>query len=357
MEMRDFEGTFTGRGAAARGLLVAVLIAAAAVPAGMMAAAEAAAAQPKAVVAQPVHDAGVVPTGQQIVHDFVIENQGEAALEITGVRPACGCTVAQFDRSIAPGESGKVNAVLDTSTFGGAIAKGITVLTNDPARPRLELTVKAEVRPHLIADPGFARFLQPQHSDPGVIEQRVWTKSFDKLEIVGVTSPYPFLKVTHTPITDPADRHEDGVGPQHQLTFVLDYSQASVGALAEYVVVETNHPQQPQIKIPVSGFIRPLMVVTPASADFGTFELAADGAVGSVILKHYGAQPLEIGAAESTVAGVEVAVEQVEPGHEFRVRVQLPPDMPKGPFAGTISLSTNNPRQPTVEIPLSGSVS
>lgn len=354
----DFERVNTGRGAAPRGLLVAVLIAAAAVPAAVMAAAEAAdAARPKAVVAQPVHEAGVVPTGQQIVHDFMIENQGDAALEITAVRPACGCTVAQFDRTIAPGASGKVNAVLDTSTFGGAIAKGITVLTNDPAKPRIELTVKAEVRPHLVADPGFARFLQPQHSDPGVVEQRVWTKSFDKLEIVGVTSPYPFLEVTHEPITDAADRHKDGVGPQHELTFVLDYSQAPVGALAEYVVVATNHPQQPEIKIPVSGFIRPLVVVTPAAADFGTLELAADGAVGSVILKHYGAKPLEIGAAESTVAGVEVAVEQVEAGHEFRVRVQLPPDMPKGPFAGTISLSTNNPRHPTVEIPLTGSVS
>jgi hypothetical protein len=31
--------------------------------------------------------------------------------------------------------------------------------------------------------------------------------------------------------------------------------------------------------------------------------------------------------------------------------------MPQGPFAGTISLSTNTPRQPTVEIPLTGSVS
>jgi hypothetical protein len=348
----------TGRGVAPRGLLIAVLIAAAAVPAVVMAAAEAAdAAQPKAVVATPVHDAGVVPTGQKIVHDFVIETQGDAALEITAVRPACGCTVAQFDRTIAPGASGKVNAVLDTSTFGGPIAKGITVLTNDPAKPRLELTVKAEVRPHLLADPGFARFLQPQHSDPGVVEQRVWTKSFDGLEILGVTSPYPFLKVTHKPIADAADRHKDGVGPQHELTFVLDYSQAPVGALAEFVVVETNHPQQPEIKIPVSGFIRPLVVVTPAAADFGALVLDEDGAVGSVILKHYGAKPLEIGAAESTVAGVEVAVEQVEPGHEFRVRVQLPGDMPKGPFAGTISLSTNNPRHPTVEIPLTGSVS
>lgn len=346
---------FTARSIAARGALVAVLIAAGGVPVVAQQSAEA--AEPKAVVAEPVHEAGTVPTGKKIAHDFVVENQGEAPLEITSVRPACGCTVAQFDRTIAPGESGKVHAVLDTSTFSGQIAKGITVLTNDPANPRFELTIKADIRPHLMVDPGYARFILPQLSDPGIIEQRVWTTSFDELEILDVTSPYPFLKVTHAPISDPAERHTRGVGPQHELTFVLDYSQAPIGPLAEYVVVKTNHPLQPEAKIPVSGFIRPMVVVTPAAADFGALVLDEDGADGTLILKHYGIQPLEISAAESSVPGVQVAVEPVKPGTEFNVRVQLPPDMPKGPFDGTISLTTNHPRKPTVEIPLRGSVS
>lgn len=343
------------RGFAAAALVVAGALSAVAAPA--VAQEAPAAGKPKVAVPEPVFDAGTVPTGQEIVHDFVIENQGDAPLEITDVRPACGCTVAQFDRTIAPGASGKVHAVLDTSTFAGAIAKAIVVLTNDPARPRFDLTVKAQVHPHLIADPGFARFLQAQHSEPGVVEQRIWTRSFDGLEILDVTSPYPYLTVTHAPIRDAADRNEDGVGPQHVLTLVLDYAEAPVGSLAEYVVVKTNHPQQSEIKIPVSGFIRPLVVATPDSADFGALVLDDDGAQGSVLLKHYGAQPLVISQAEATVPGVEVAVEEVEVGKEFRVRVQLPADMPKGPFTGTIRLSTNNPRKPTVEIPLTGSVS
>ena len=347
-------------GTALRGLLIAALVAAGAVSAGAApAAAQDApeAGKPKAVVAEPVHEAGTVPTGQTVVHDFVIENQGDAPLEITGVYPACGCTVAQFDRVIAPGAEGKVHAVLDTSTFAGPIAKGITVLTNDADKPRFELTVKAQVEPHLIADPGFARFLQTQHSDPGVVEQRLWTRTFDDLKILEITSPYPFLTVRHEAIRDEADRNEKGVGPQYAITLVLDYTEAPVGSLAEYVVVKTNHPKQAEFKIPVSGFIRPLVVTTPDTADFGSLTLDEDGAYGSVILKHYGTQPLEIGEARTTVPGVEVAVEEVEAGREFRVRVQLPADMPKGPFTGTIRLSTNNPRKPTVEIPLKGTIS
>lgn len=314
-------------------------------------------AKPKAHVAQPVHDAGTVAPGKEVIHDFVVENQGTAPLEITDVRPACGCTVAQFDRVIAPGASGKVHAVLDTSTFAGAISKGVTVLTNDPVRPSIQLTVKANVEPHLMVNPGYARFLQPQLSDPGVVEQRLWTKSFDELEILEVTSPYPFLTVTHERIESAEDRHEDGAGPQHQLTFVLDYTEAPVGALGEYVTVRTNHPVQPEVKIPVSGFVRPLVVVTPNEANFGAVEMGEDGAFGSLILKHYGSTPLEIRAAESSVAGVEVEVVPVTEGTEFRVRVQLSPDMPKGAFDGVIKLSTNQPRKPTLEIPVKGSVS
>lgn len=313
--------------------------------------------KPKAVVAEPVHDAGVVPTGEKLIHDFVIANQGGAPLEITDVRPACGCTVAEFDRRIAPGASGKVHAVLDTSTFAGAISKGITVLTSDPANPRLELTIKARVEPHLLVNPGYARFLQPQLSDPGVVEQRLWTRDFDHLEILEVTSPYPFLTVTHQQITDPEARREEGVGPQHELTFVLDYAEAPVGALAEHVVVRTNHPRQPEVKIPVSGFVRPLVVVTPGSADFGAVVLDEDGTFGTLILKHYGSTPLEIRAARSSVPGVEVEVTPVTKGSEYQVRIELPADMPKGAFDGTVSLSTNNPRKPTIEIPLRGSVS
>lgn len=341
--------------AAVRGLVAVALVAAGAVAA--VAQEPAAEARPKAAVPKPVHEAGTVPTGEQIVHDFVIENQGKAVLELTEVHPACGCTVAQFDRTIAPGASGKVHAVLDTSTFAGPISKGITVLTNDPANPRLELTVKATIQPHLIADPGYARFIQAQHSDPGVVSQRIWTPSFEDLEILDVTSPYPFVTVRHKPITGEDDRAEKGKGNQHHLDIVLDYTEAPIGTLAEYVVVRTNHPQQPELKIPVSGFVRPLVVLTPDKADFGAIALDEDGAFGSIYLKHYGNVPLEISNAEATVPGIEIAIEALEAGKEFKVRVELPPDMPKGPFAGTIRLTTNNPRKPTVEIPVTGTVS
>src|SRR5882757_6798837 len=80
-----------------------------------------AAGKPKATVVEPVKDVGSVPKGQKIIHDFVIKNDGDADLTITNVQPACGCTVAEFDKLIKPGATGKVHAVVDTAAFGGPI--------------------------------------------------------------------------------------------------------------------------------------------------------------------------------------------------------------------------------------------
>ena len=59
-----------------------------------------AAAAPKAVVDKPIVDVGKVKKGDPVRHEFVIRNAGDAPLEITEVKPSCGCTVADYDKVI-----------------------------------------------------------------------------------------------------------------------------------------------------------------------------------------------------------------------------------------------------------------
>ena len=73
--------------------------------------------KPKAVAVEPIKDAGSVAKGEKLSQDFAIRNDGTATLEITDVRAACGCTVASYDKTIAPGKAGAVHVVVDTVTF------------------------------------------------------------------------------------------------------------------------------------------------------------------------------------------------------------------------------------------------
>lgn len=309
---------------------------------------------PRAVVDQTVYDAGPVETGEEIVHDFVIRNEGDAPLHITDVRPACGCTVAEYDETIPAGGSGKIHAVLDTSAENGGISKGITVLTDDPRMPRIVLTIKAAVEPLVYVRPGYARFIKAQKSDAGVVEQIVFTDNFEKLEVVGVESPYPFLDVATRPATE-EEEQEDGVGRQWVVTMTLDYSAAPIGALADYVELKLNHPRQERVQIPVSGFVRPMVVLTPEQAAFETVEVADDGSTfGTIIIKNYAPEGMRIEAGEVTVPGVDVDLEEVTAGREFHLKITLTEEVPTGAFNGTIRLKTDHPKQPSIDIPLTG---
>ncbi|MBN2449689.1 MAG: DUF1573 domain-containing protein [Lentisphaeria bacterium] len=66
---------------------------------------------------------------------FKIANEGDSELEITNVRPGCGCTKVDLKKSkLAPGESTQMTGTLRTTGVEGKMNKGIILTTNDPKR-------------------------------------------------------------------------------------------------------------------------------------------------------------------------------------------------------------------------------
>jgi hypothetical protein len=313
-----------------------------------------AAGKPKAVAVEPIKDAGTVAKGEKIVHDFVIKNEGDAVLEITNVHPSCGCTVAEFDKTIAPGQTGKVHAVVDTATFNGAIAKGVTVLTNDPDTPQMELTVRAKVEPYIGVKPGYARFITVQgETKEGTIAQTVWASDGQPMEIVKVESPYPYLKATSRE-AKPEERVADVTGRQWRIEMTLT-SDAKVGSLADTVTLHTTHPKQKLVQIPVSGFVRPVVAVTPPIADFGTVDLSSPMRK-ALNVRNFATEPIKITSIEGAPKGVVAQIESVEDGREYQVKITLNSEIGKGPFNGRLTLRTDSPKSPEIQVELKGTV-
>ena len=139
---------------------------------------------PKAVPVEPIKNFELVAKGEPIAHAFEIRNEGDAVLEITDVRPACGCTVAKFDKTIEPGQIGKVHARMDTSDFAGPISKSIAVFTNDSENPKLQLVMKAKVKPYIGVTPGYARYIYVQGEPVAPIYQTLWAQDGTDIDIV-----------------------------------------------------------------------------------------------------------------------------------------------------------------------------
>ncbi len=324
-------------------------------PASPAQAAAAGSAKPKAVVLDPIKDAGSVAKGEKLAQDFAIRNDGNAPLQITDVRPACGCTVASYDKTIAPGKTGAIHVVVDTVTFNGPVAKGVTVFTNDPANPQIELTVRAKVEPYIAVKPGFARYtIVRGEAKEGTIVQTLFAPDGQPMDVVKVDSPWPYLEVSFREAQE-GERLPDVKVKQWRVETKLS-SEAPVGPLAGYVTVHTNHPKQKVVEIPVSGFVRPVLAVTPPKADFGKIEVKEP--LRRVLdIKNFATEPIKVIGVETTTGqGLEAKVEPLEEGREYTVKLTVNSAMAKGPFHGKLTIRTDSPKSPVLEVELSGTV-
>jgi hypothetical protein len=306
---------------------------------------------PVVVVDEPVHDLGIVETGASVKHTFVLRNQGGGALEIVEVDPDCGCTIVEFDKQIAAGRSGKITAEVDLSTFFGPIAKYLRVYTNDPATPELSLAVKAEVRPLVQAHPGYARFLTVTGETVDRVDQIVWASDIDGFEIESVRSPYGFVRVEARAATDSEERSE-GRGTQWVIEVELA-PDAPIGPMADHIEVRTNHPRKPDLRIPVSGYVRPVLAVTPPVTDFGARELTSPVRA-SVEIENFSKDEIELTEVVSSLPQLEAQIQK--DGDDYYVIMILNPGLPAGEFRGTVTVRTDSRRVPRIEIPVRGVV-
>ena len=121
-------------------LLVAALLAAACAGGASRAGGARLSAEPSSF------DFGNVLPEKTLQRDIVLRNVGGAALVINDVSTTCNCTVVGgYARTLATGASTSLRVELTTPRLPGPLEQAITIETNDPDQPRVEVKVRATV--------------------------------------------------------------------------------------------------------------------------------------------------------------------------------------------------------------------
>jgi hypothetical protein len=116
-------------------------------------------AGPRLVLLTKRCELGIMPADEPLVARFTIHNDGGRRLIVRREHSAC-CGQAELDDVIFvnPGCSAKLTATIDAGGQRGNLEKTVTYATNDPALPRLELAVSANIshpiRPDGVGAPG-----------------------------------------------------------------------------------------------------------------------------------------------------------------------------------------------------------
>lgn len=316
---------------------------------------------PRLTLTEPIKDFGTVPKGQKLDHSFEIKNTGTTDLEILAAKPACGCTVADFDKVIKPGQTGKVSAHVDTTGFAGPIAKSITLETNDANAPTAQVTITAIVKPFVDAYPaGFVRFNMLQ-GDTEKQTITLYSEDTEPFEITKVEVPQDWIKVDYKKAegADVVPKIGRSGQNQYKVDVTVGGPDARIGPLAEKIKIHTTSKHQPEFNVSVSGVVRPTFRVEPVAINFGEVAPSDTAATRTIMLRSNDLKTPEsfsVTKVESGVAGVTAEVKPTANKGEYEVTLQVAKSSKPGALDGSVLIHTSDKVKPVVTIPVKGTV-
>ena len=312
---------------------------------------------PKLLVPEKIKDMGTVAQGEVLEVQFELVNEGNQPLEIRAVRPTCGCTVADFDREIAAGKSGFVKAKLDTGNFSGPISKSILIMTSDPQEPTVTVVIKAVVHPYVEVLPrALIRFNAVQH-EPMVEKITVVAAEKDpNFKVTGVESSVPYLATSVRPLAK--DELVAGKSAQQFEIGLSLKEDAPVGPVNAVLTVETNHPKAKVVPVKVFGVVRALLHVTPSQVQFGSVAAKNEPGRNLILVNNRsGGAQVAVKSASVNDAAFDTEVVTIENGRRYQITVTVKSDASPGPRDAVLTLQTNDPEFPTVEVPVRANIS
>jgi hypothetical protein len=205
----------------------------------------AAGAEPRATVGETTFDFGKIYEDRALTHTFVIQNTGDAPLNIEDVDPDCACTVPKYDKTIPPAGQGEITLTIKPFSVLHQFKKETKVRLNDPERPLLLLTLTGVAQPFIEIQPNHIVRLRGAPGD----DLRGQVRFISHL-------PTPF-KITHFRTTIP-DKVEVTLKPEvPDKVYVLEVRNKNqqAGPYAGLVELFTNAEKRPRLIVRVFGEI------------------------------------------------------------------------------------------------------
>ena len=294
---------------------------------------------PKIACDAPVHDFGKMDNSQQVEHEYVLKNVGTTQLEISNVRPSCGCTVANIsERSVAPGAETRVLTRLNLQGRSGPQHKAIVVESNDPQQPQFILTLQGEAVVAVNVMPDRVIFGQLSSASTPATQVQVTGPGEPPFKIVGIES-------SSTNVLATFETAEEGKTYRVNISGVAPFPE---GQLNANVRVFTDHPARPVIDIPVVAMVVGDIVVAPQELVIAPS--GDESQVRYVLIRTAQGQPFTITAVETPDPSITT---QVLPFGDNGYRLQVDNLKASSGVAGkNITVRTDLASRPEVVIPI-----
>jgi hypothetical protein len=297
---------------------------------------------PVLTASELVVDRGEVVEGPDVSYTFTLENHSEKALKLQ-VLTSCGCAVAKADPEIAAGGRSTLQVTLKTKGLRGRQNKLIVVQGGNNPKARLSLRAMATVTPLIRVEPHFATFVSVRDAGVTATQFLLSPAPGQGVNFTEVVSNAPYVKASLAPTAD---------GPTRVIIWFTP--DAPVGHLQATVTVVTNSPITPRLGLTVSG--EKGISISPGIFFLGLVPANATSAKEEVTLRKAGGR-FSIEKIECDDEHVRVTQEKLQDGTRYKLTATYLGGWPVGLVKKTVTVTTNDPRQRVLTIPLQAVVS
>ncbi len=303
----------------------------------------------KGLFTEQGHDFGPVPRGAVVRHNFVIQNRTNELINIVDVRASCGCTTGRaLVGALQPGQSGVVEAQMDTRNFVGNKATTLTVslVTASGRQSEVKLGVRSMILSDIVLNPGVVDF--------GVVTRGQSPQRVITIDRAGA----PNWRADRMMATKrlggmvAAELVETARSPQgvsYRLTVNLR-PDAPAGSYREEIRILTNDRESPVVPVLITAEIRGELSASPALLTLGRIS-SAQPVQGRFLIR--GVKPFAITGIEGTGDGFELAAAEPNARKALHV-VTLTYHPEKGTTRGdlrkTFRVLTDLPGEPGLEL-------
>lgn len=303
-------------------------------------------AGPRIQFASPAFEFGRITCGELVNYSFIFTNLGDQTLELSDVRPSCGCTTAgAYDRTVAPGKTGRIPIQFNSANASGAVGKTVIVLCNDPTQTNIVLQIKGTVWKPIQLTPTVASFR---------VSSDVQTNETRRIQIVSnLEEPLQLSQPECTNKAFQATLRTVRPGKEFELAVTFLNSQVSVSTAAP-ITLKTSSTNVPQLTINAYALVQPAIVASPTQLVLPSGPLPSGVQLNANIVNN-GPSQLVLSDPSMEPPVAKVRVQELNPGRQFMLIAEFPPGFqPQQGQNGEIRVKTNHPQQPVVTIPVIG---
>jgi hypothetical protein len=297
---------------------------------------------------------------------WTIKNEGTGDLKLSQGTASCSCTIANLRDGktavLKPGETTTVRLEWNTKEASGKYTQRAEVLThNDPNMQKFEFIVTGMVSPAIITVPPGTTipFMNVSNQESHKARFALFSPDKTDLEITSLTTSKPqWIDVTSKPLTkEEADNLEAKSGFRIDLELKAGLP---LGDIHEVLVIKTNHPKQPELKMSIQGkAVGPISVMPDhvrmiwragGSQMKQTLSIWVRGRdkTNFEVVK----SPRNLKATFAAADDTPKTADQGGKARRYQMTVTVEPGTPPGQIDGAFILKTDHPNAAELKIPV-----